>query len=273
MESPEAQAQAAQMSAFMSVRRGTSGGALRLEQRADAEAQPLRSRARARARARPRSRSQNPEVQKRMIAMQDDPEMKEFFDAVKVRRRRRRRWARNADLALSRAPFSVRARAQTGGPAALAKFWNDEKMLIKISQRLGGAAGPQAAPPPQAPQKPPEVTNLLEACRWGDLEAAEDFIAIGKGVNEADKEGRTALCAPQASCCLSRARTLTAPRRRHFAVAFGRAEVGLQIVKMLLEAGAKPDAVDSKKNTTLHYAVGCAPRGTACIAACLFCVF
>ena len=82
----------------------------------------------------------------------------------------------------------------------MAKFWNDEKLLLKISQRLGGAAG--GAPPPQAaPQKPPEVTNLLEACRWGDVEAAEDFIAIGKSVGEADKEGRTALYALAALRC------------------------------------------------------------------------
>jgi hypothetical protein len=71
------------------------------------------------------------------------------------------------------------------------KFWDDEKLLMKISQKLGGAMPAPAAP--AAPQKPPEVTNLFEACRWGDLEAAEDFIAIGKGVNEADKEGRTPL--------------------------------------------------------------------------------
>jgi len=42
-------------------------------------------------------------------------------------------------------------------------------------------------------------------------------------------------------------------------VAFGREEVGLQLLQVLLEAGAKPDAVDAKKNTTLHYAAGCAP--------------
>ena len=87
--------------------------------------------------------------------------------------------------------------AQTGGPAALAKFWNDEKLLLKISQRLGGAAG-QGPPPQAAPQKPPEVTNLREACRWGDVEAAEDFLAIGKGVDDADEAGRTPLYAPAA---------------------------------------------------------------------------
>jgi len=157
---------------------------------------------------------QNPEVQKRMVEMQNDPEMKDFFDAVKVRRtrccRRGSAQARRSEsgsslgsCADSRSPCAPFCAAQTGGPAALAKFWNDEKLLLKISQRLGGAAG-QGPPPQAAPQKPPEVTNLLEACRWGDVEAAEDFIAIGKSVDEADKEGRTPLYAPRC----------TAPMRR-----------------------------------------------------------
>ena len=147
----------------------------------------------------------------------------------------------------------------------MAKFWNDEKLLLKISQRLGGAAG-QGPPPQAAPQKPPEVTNLLEACRWGDLEAAEDFIAIGKKVDEADKEGRTALyvVAPLRAPLRWRRAHSRSAACRHFAVAFGRGEVGLQILKMLLEAGAKPDAVDAKKNTTLHYAAGCA-RSRRCV--------
>jgi ankyrin repeat protein len=38
---------------------------------------------------------------------------------------------------------------------------------------------------------------------------------------------------------------------------------------MLLEAGAKPDAVDTKKNTTLHYAAGCAcPRHARALRRC-----
>ena len=130
-------------------------------------------------------------------------------------------------------------------------------MLLKISQRLGGAVGSAGpAGPPAPPQKPPEVTNLFEACRWGDLEAAEDFIAIGKGINDTDKEGRTPLCVPRGGVPVARGRTNIA-RRRHFAVAFGKGDVGMQIVKALLEAGAKPDAADVKKNTVLHYASGC----------------
>jgi ankyrin repeat protein len=45
-------------------------------------------------------------------------------------------------------------------------------------------------------------------------------------------------------------------RRRHFVVAFGQGETGMAIAKALVEAGAKLDAVDAKKNTALHYAAG-----------------
>jgi ankyrin repeat protein len=118
------------------------------------------------------------------------------------------------------------------------KFWDDEVLLAKISQRLGSAGAPSgtAGPPPAAAPAPPEeVTNLFEAARWGDLEAVEDFIAVGKDVNAADKEGRRPL---------------------HVAVAYGRDEPGMQIVQALLEAGAQLEAVDVKMNTALHYAAG-----------------
>jgi hypothetical protein len=155
------------------------------------------------------------------------------------------------------------------------KFWNDEALLAKISQRLGGAAGappPGARPPPQ--QAPAEVTNLLEAARWNDLEAVEDFISIGKNVNEGDKDGRTPLCVPlrtRAWACVQpcvlvpaaregrsrvRIRCRACARRRHFVVAFGQGDAGMEIAKALVQAGAKLDAVDAKQNTALHYAAG-----------------
>ena len=168
---------------------------------------------------------QNPEVQKEMQAMseflsnpalkqklaglKDDPEFADFFAAL-----------------------------TREGPAAMARFWNDEAFLAKIGKRLEGAVPPPAAaratPVPQTP--PEEVTNLLEAARWGDVEAVEDFIAVGKDVNQADKEGRRPL---------------------HFAVAFGRGEPGVQIVEALLAAkGLDINSADVKKNTALHYAAG-----------------
>ena len=136
-------------------------------------------------------------------------------------------------LTFSRFAFSLLT-----GPAAIAKYWEDEKFLDKIGRRLADAmpAAP-ARPPPPPPQQPPEeVTNLLEAARWGDLEAVEDFIAVGRNVNEADKEGRRPL---------------------HFAVAFGKGEAGAEVLAALLAAkGIELNATDVKKNTPLHYAAG-----------------
>lgn len=80
------------------------------------------------------------------------------------------------------------------------------------------------------------MNDLRDAARYGDLEAVEDFVAVGKDVNEADESGRTAL---------------------HYAVAFYREEAnGDDIVRELLGAGADLEARDSKENTPLHYAAG-----------------
>lgn len=68
-------------------------------------------------------------------------------------------------------------------------------------------------------------------CRHGDVEAAEDFIAVGKDVNMQDAEGRSPL---------------------HYAAAHNHTRVA----KVLTEAGANTEVADSKANTPLHYAAG-----------------
>ena len=45
--------------------------------------------------------------------------------------------------------------------------------------------------------------------RYGDLEAVEDFIAVGKDVNESDQDGRTAL---------------------HYAVAYNHADIAAELL-------------------------------------------
>eukprot|EP00898_Chlorokybus_atmophyticus_P007991 jgi/Chlat1/8193/Chrsp76S00612 len=123
------------------------------------------------------------------------------------------------------------------GPQALMKYWNDPATLKKISAKMGGnpeaaaaaAAAASAGPAPNAPTM--EVNNLIDAAKFGDVEAAEDFLAVGRDVNEADKEGRTPL---------------------HFSVAYSQPAV----FEVLVAAGAKLNATDSKQNTPLHYAAG-----------------
>ncbi len=127
------------------------------------------------------------------------------------------------------------------------------------------------------------MTTLVEAARYGDIEAVEDFLSIKKDVNEQDKEGRSPLCVQLRSCAAQkhlrescavfceRILMLTlrvcVAARRHFAVAFGREAVGLQIAQTLLDAGAKLELMDAKKNTPLHYAAGCAMRARLFAAA------
>lgn len=65
------------------------------------------------------------------------------------------------------------------------------QVLAKIGERLGdvqvqvpppGAAAAAAGARPPAADVP-EIDNLIDAAKYGDLEAVEDFIAIGKVCN------------------------------------------------------------------------------------------
>lgn len=87
------------------------------------------------------------------------------------------------------------------------------------------------------PHRPPRCCSVTVTkmsvcvCRYGDLEAAEDFIAIGRDVNAADPDGRTPL---------------------HYAVAYNQHDV----LAALIDASANLEAEDNKQNTPLHYACG-----------------
>ena len=60
---------------------------------------------------------------------------------------------------------------------------------------------------------------------YGDIEAVEDFLSIGKSPNEADGDGRVPL---------------------HFACGFGHGAAGEAVVSALLEAKADVNAADAK---------------------------
>lgn len=144
----------------------------------------------------------NPDVKDKLMALKDDPEMEEFFKEVKEK-----------------------------GPGALMKYWNDPEMLNKMMQKMGPEVMQGGGMPAPPEVEVPEVTSLLDAAKYGDLEAAEDFLAIGKDVNESDELGRTPL---------------------HFAVAYNHTEITVE----LLANKAVVDPVDTKNNTPLHYAAG-----------------
>lgn len=150
---------------------------------------------------------QNQQLQQRMQELRNDPEFKSMFEEI-----------------------------QSGGMGALMKYMNDPRVLAKIGEKIGDVPPPTAAAAAPASAAAaaanvPEIDNLFDAARYGDLEAVEDFIAIGKDVNAADKESRTPL---------------------HYASGFDHPE----IAQMLIDEGAKLEAQDSKGNTPLHYAAG-----------------
>ncbi|TKY49875.1 Ankyrin repeat domain-containing protein 2 [Spatholobus suberectus] len=127
---------------------------------------------------------------------------------------------------------------ETGGPAAMMRYWNDEEVLRKLGQAMGLAnSGDVAA---SAENSGVDETEDLgnedesivhQTASVGDVEGLKNALASGADKDEEDSEGRTAL---------------------HFACGYGE----VKCAQVLLEAGAKVDALDKNKNTALHYAAG-----------------
>ncbi|KAF6244135.1 hypothetical protein COO60DRAFT_1650840 [Scenedesmus sp. NREL 46B-D3] len=156
---------------------------------------------------------QNQQLQQRMQELKDDPEFKEMF----------------ADI-------------QKGGMGALMKYMNDPRVLAKLGSRLGdvqvptpgagaaAGAAAAAAPPPAAAAAGVEIDNLFDAAKYGDIEAVEDFIAIGKDVSAGDNEARTPL--HYAAATTTRRSPANTPL--HYAAGYGRP----QLAELLLARGA-----------------------------------
>jgi len=137
----------------------------------------------------------NPDMQKRIAGLKDDPDFQNFFNDV-----------------------------QKNGPSAMMKYSSDTAFLKKLNDKLGkyfpfttfrrliahtrltfiftfsggeeairaavGGDIPVVDVPGGAPAAPPapapEVETLHDAARYGDQEAVEDFIAVGKDVDARD---------------------------------------------------------------------------------------
>ncbi|KAF6134612.1 hypothetical protein GIB67_025727 [Kingdonia uniflora] len=128
---------------------------------------------------------------------------------------------------------------ESGGPAAMMRYWNDPEVLKKLGQAMGlGAVGEAATsgelsgPEEQEDEAGNEDESIVhQTASVGDVEGLRKALASGADKDEEDSEGRTAL---------------------HFSCGYGE----VKCAQILLEAGATVDALDKNKNTALHYAAG-----------------
>ncbi|GAA0184673.1 hypothetical protein LIER_31961 [Lithospermum erythrorhizon] len=148
------------------------------------------------------------QLEERMARVKEDPSLKPILDEI-----------------------------ESGGPAAMMRYWNDKDVLQKLGEAMGFAVAGEAgassgnAEPEETEEAGEDESIVHHTASVGDVEGLKKALADGADKDEDDSEGRTAL---------------------HFACGYGEVECS----KVLLEAGAKVDALDKNKNTALHYAAG-----------------
>jgi len=138
-------------------------------------------------------------VQDRVKSLEQDPELKEMFEDIKK-----------------------------NGMEAAMKYYQDETLMLKISQKMGGL--PEDLQPVLRKIEETPLT-LHEAAKNGDLKAVQEFLQKKKPLDSQDHKGITAL---------------------GYAIGSNR----IAVVKLLLDSRANPFAVDSNGNSGLHYAAG-----------------
>ncbi|KAI4305052.1 hypothetical protein L6164_028442 [Bauhinia variegata] len=153
--------------------------------------------------------SNKDQIEERIARIREDPSLKNILDDI-----------------------------DSGGPAAMMRYWNDEDVLRKLGQAMGlsasgdASASAENAGPDETEDPGNEDESLVHhTASIGDVEGLKNVLAAGADKDEEDSEGRTAL---------------------HFACGYGE----VKCAQILLEAGAKVDALDKNKNTALHYAAG-----------------
>lgn len=124
---------------------------------------------------------------------------------------------------------------KTNGLQAAMKYWDDEELMKKISQKMGGVPN-QLAPTLQKIDDTP--LSIHEAAKQGDLKAVLEYLKKKQPVDAHDIRGITPL-----------------------GYAIGANKVA--VVRSLLEANANPSVVDTGGNTGLHYAAGYGRRELA----------
>jgi len=138
-------------------------------------------------------------VQERLKSLDQDPELKGVLEDIKK-----------------------------NGMEATMKYYQDEELMLKISQKMGGL--PQELKPTL--QKIDDTPlSFHEAAKMGDLKAVQEYMDKNKPLDGQDEKGITPL---------------------GYAIGANR----IAVVKLLLDKRANPFAVDSNGNSGLHYAAG-----------------
>eukprot|EP00416_Gambierdiscus_australes_P041344 CAMPEP_0171093304 /NCGR_PEP_ID=MMETSP0766_2-20121228/39002_1 /TAXON_ID=439317 /ORGANISM="Gambierdiscus australes, Strain CAWD 149" /LENGTH=267 /DNA_ID=CAMNT_0011551729 /DNA_START=55 /DNA_END=858 /DNA_ORIENTATION=- len=138
-------------------------------------------------------------VQERIKALEHDPELAPILEDIKK-----------------------------NGMEAAMKHYQDEELMLKFSQKMGGL--PQELHPVLKKLEETPLT-LHEAAKNGDLKAVQEFLSTGKPLDTQDHKGITPL---------------------GYAIGANR----IAVVKLLLDSRANPYAVDASGNGGLHYAAG-----------------
>jgi len=137
--------------------------------------------------------------QEKMKQLAEDPELKAMFDDIKEK-----------------------------GPDVLMKYMQNEELMRKVSQKLGGIS-PEMMKQLAAIQD--SSVSLHDAAKRGDLQKIQEFLKDGKDVNSKDFKGVTAL---------------------GYAVGHDQ----MSVVKVLIDAKANINDVDSAGNSAVHFAAG-----------------
>jgi len=141
----------------------------------------------------------NDNQQEKMQQLQEDPELKPMFEDIKK-----------------------------NGPDVLMKYLQDEDVMRKVSQKLGGI-NPEMMKQLMAIND--TSVSLHDAAKRGDLQRVQEFLKDGKDVNSKDFKGVTPL---------------------GYAVGHDQ----LSVVKVLIDAKASLEDVDSAGNSAVHFAAG-----------------
>jgi len=174
-------------------------------------------------------------------ALMQDPSMSSMLENLSNPAHKEQLEARMENIREDPSLKPILEEIESGGPAAMMKYWNDPAVLTKLGQAMGvGVSGDTPASTEGTAADEGEEDNgdedddeltVHHTASAGDVQGLKNVLAMGADKDEADSEGRTAL---------------------HFACGYGE----VKCAEILLEAGAAVDALDKNKNTALHYAAG-----------------